>query len=62
MSWDLFFQALAHSSSAVISTVFEHDKGKGVHLLLIDENIEFYKFRLLIALHLIIKRRISSGT
>ena len=59
---NLLFQALAHFSSTLVSTVFEHDKGKCIDLLLIDENIEFYKLRRLISFHLIVKRRISSRT
>ena len=38
-----------------------HDEGQGIHLFLVDENIQLHQFRSLIALHVIIKGRIAPG-
>ena len=38
-----------------------NDKGKSIHFLAIDQNIQLHQFRSLIALHVIIKGRIAPG-
>ena len=45
-----------------ISAVTVYDKGKGIHLFLVDQNIQLHQIRLLIALHFIVKGRIAPGS
>ena len=62
MTRNLFLQLLAHSSSPLIGGVRVHDEGQGIHLLTVDQNIQLHQLGRLIALDVIIKRRIPPGT
>lgn len=52
---NLFFELLAHLSSALVRRSLEYDEGQRIHFFFIDEDIEFYKLASLIAEQLVVE-------
>ena len=52
---NLFFELLAHLSSALVGRSLEYDEGQRIHFFFIDEDIEFYKLASLIAEQLVVE-------
>ena len=61
MARNLLLQLFAHFPSPLIGRICMNNKGQGIHLFLVDQNIQLHQLRRLIALHIIIKGCIASG-
>ena len=53
-------QPLAHFPSPVIGRSCKYNKGKGIYLFFIYQDVQFHQVALLISQHFIVKRSIAS--